>query len=368
MEIKQAVVLDSSDSLSKALAHLDETPAVIITKNGKYFGIVDHRSVSPGIRDPSSTKCESIVTKPPVLLAEADLLQRVEAFTVGHFKALPVVDGNLNPLGITTRVELLSDMMDQKLIPPMKLCDLMSKPVYTIEEKETVASAKKIIKENKARRLVVIRNGNPVGVVSVYDMSAWDSKPNLTGGRKDIRMMDNINVADMKLAGFLRPDMAIVDEGASLQEAIQKMVDKEVSWVVVLSGKKPAGVLSATDVFKTILEMAKEGMQIQISGLSEDDQHEYSHIHEKISHVLGKFSGSFNIRNVSVHVKEGKSTYMVSVFFDTDDGHVSIKEERGALRDTIDEISSEIANVLRKKKDIRKMKPRVKNVRGRGKT
>jgi CBS domain-containing protein/ribosome-associated translation inhibitor RaiA len=368
MEIKKTILLDSSESLSKALAQLDETPAVVITKNGKYYGMVDHRSVNSGIRDSKNIKCEAVASKPPVLGPRADLLQRVEAFMVGHFKALPVVDGELNPMGITTRVELLDDMMKQKLIPPMKLGELMSKPVFTIDENETVSVARKELKENKARRLVVLRRSNPVGVVSVFDMSAWDSKPNLAGGRKDIRMAENISVGEMKLAGFLRPDITVVSDKASLPEAILKMIEKEVSTVIVVSDKEAVGVLSASDVFKSILDMAQEGMTIQISGLGQDDMSQYDHIKEKLTHVLSKFSGSFNIRNVSVHVKEGKSTYQVNVYFDTDDGHISVKEERGALRETIDEIAGEIANILRKKKELRKMKPRTTNVLGRGKT
>jgi CBS domain-containing protein/ribosome-associated translation inhibitor RaiA len=256
-------------------------------------------------------------------------------------------------------------MIKEKLIPPMKISVIMSKPVYTIDENETVASARKSLKENRARRLVVTRKGNPVGIVSVFDMGAWDSKPNLAGGRKDIRMNDNINVADMKVSGFTRSDITAVPQGASLQEAVQKMVEKEVSAVIVISEKVPVGVLSALDVFKIILDMAEEGMQIQISGLGQEDMQQYSHIKEKFTHVLEKFSG-FNVRNVSVHIKEGKSTYQVSVYFDTDHGHISLKEERAELRETIDEIASEIANVLRKKKELRKMKPRTTHG-GRGK-
>ena|SRR5271157_95704 len=368
MEIKHTLVLDGSDPLSKALAQLDETPAVVITKNGRYIGLVDHRSVSSGIRDPANTKCESVMVKPPVLMAESDLLERVEAFMLGHFKALPVLDGNDIPLGITTRVELLDDMLKGGLIPPMKINELMSKPVYMIDENETVASARRVLKERNARRLVVTTRNHPVGVVSLFDMSAWEARPNMSGGRKNIRLADNYNVADMKLAGFLRPDITEVAEDASLQEAAQRMVQKQVSAVIIVSNKEPVGILSAMDIFKMILEMAQERLPIHISGLGLEDMGQYTHIRDKLARVLSKFEGHFNIRNVSLHVKEGKSTYQLSLYFDTDEGHVSMKEERGDLRETIDELSGEVASVLSKKKDFQRRKPRVTNARGRGKS
>jgi CBS domain-containing protein/ribosome-associated translation inhibitor RaiA len=367
MEIKKTALLDCSDSLSKALAQLEGVPAVVVTRDGRYYGIVDHRSVSTGIRNPSNIRCETIAIKPPVLQADADLLRRMEAFMVGHFKALPVVDADLAPLGITTRVGLLSDMIAQKLVPPMRISELMSKPAYTIDENETVAAAKNSLKENRVRRLVVTRKNAPVGVVSIFDMGAWDAKPNFSGGRKDIRMSDNINVGGMKISAFIRPDITVVNEGVSLQEAIEKMVEKDVSAVIVVSDRQPVGMLSAMEIFKIILGMAREGMQIQISGLGQDDIAQYGHIQEKLSHVLGKFS-SFNIRNVSVHAKEGKSTHQVNVYFDTDDGHVSVKCERGTLRESVDELAAEIANILRKRKELRRMKPRATHARGRGKT
>jgi CBS domain-containing protein/ribosome-associated translation inhibitor RaiA len=249
----------------------------------------------------------------------------------------------------------------------MKISELMSRPAFTIDENETVAGLKRALKESKVRRLLVTRRGRPVGVVSVFDVGAWDSKPNLSEGRKNIKLAENFNFGGMKISGFIRSDITVMDQGASLQEAVQKMVEKEVSTVIVVSDKVPVGILSALDVFKMILDMAQERMPIQISGLGRDDMHQYSHIREKISHVLGKFSG-FRIRNASVHVKEGKSTYQVSVYFDTDNGHVSMKGERGSLREAVDELASEIGNVLRKRKELRKKKPRAIHVRGRGKT
>ena len=71
MEIKKTLILDSSEPVSKALPHLDEFPAVIITKNGKYYGIIDHRSVSSAIKDPNNTKCETVVVRPPTMLEPA---------------------------------------------------------------------------------------------------------------------------------------------------------------------------------------------------------------------------------------------------------------------------------------------------------
>jgi len=358
MEIVRTLILDSSDSLSKALTQLDESPAVIVTRNGGYSGIIDHRCVSHGIRDPHKVKCETVMTKPPVLSESATVAERVEAFLLGHFKALPVLDSERKPLGITTRVELLKDMVVDSMVPSMPASEIMSSPAFTIDESETVGGAKRALRDKNTHRLVVTRNGKLIGIVSTYDIGTWSGKPNLAGGRKDIRMSDQINVEDMKISEFLRPDATLVKDGATLEEAVRRMIDKHVSSVIVVSDNKPIGVVSALDIFKKVQEMSKDGIQIQVSGLEEDDAAYFGRIYAKIGHVLEKFSESFNIRNISVHVKSGKSTYVVTVYFDTDDGHVSLKTERGSLKEGIDELAVEVNEILRKRKEQRRPKPR----------
>lgn len=364
MEIVRTLILDSSDSLSKALTQLDESPAVIVTKNGEYVGIIDHGFVSHGVREPHKVKCDNVLSKPPVLLESASVSERVEAFMLGHFKALPVLDTERKPLGITTRVELLKDMVVESMVPQMKVTELMSSPAFTIDEDETVGGAKKALKDNGTHRLIVTRKGKFIGIVSTYDIS-WGGKPNLAGGHKDIHMSEPINVEDMKLSGFLRPDATLVKEDATIEEAVRRMIDKRVSTVIVVSESKPLGVVSALDIFRKVQEMAsaKDGIQIQVSGLGQDDAAYFGRIYQKIGHVLEKFGQSFNIRNSSVHVKSNKSTYVVTVYFETDDGHVSLKTERGTLKEGIDELADEVNEVLRKKKEQRKPKPRVTHAR-----
>lgn len=358
MEIVRTMVLDSSDSLSKALSQLDETPAVIVTRNGEYFGIIDHQCVGGGMRNAHKVKCETVIAKPPILLETASLKERIEAFLLGHFKALPVVDSAKKPLGITTRVELLKEMVVESMVPSIQVSEIMSSPVFTIDEGETVAAAKKALKEKNARRLAVTRVGKLIGVLSAFDIGTRSSKPNLPGGRKDIRLSEPINLDNMKISGILRPDVTIVKEGASLEEAVRRMIDKQVSAVIVSSNNKPLGVVSALDVFKRVQEMSQDGIQIQVSGLKEDDAAYFGRIYSKIGHVLERFGQSFNIRNASVHVKSGKSTYVVRVYFETDRGHFSLKTERGTLKEGIDELAVEVNEVLRKKKEQRRPKPR----------
>ncbi|MEA1993594.1 MAG: CBS domain-containing protein [Euryarchaeota archaeon] len=52
----------------------------------------------------------------------------------------------------------------------IKLSDIMSSPVITIEYDSTILEASEIISEQNVRRLIVIKNDKIVGIVSSIDL------------------------------------------------------------------------------------------------------------------------------------------------------------------------------------------------------
>ncbi len=360
MEITKSLTLDGDEHLSRAINELMETgTAVLVTKNERYYGIIDDRNLRHGIADSAKTKCENCVVKPPVLKPDTAILDQINAFLLGHFKALPVVDADGKPLGITTRTDLLKAMVEEGLVPKNRISELMSSPVYTIDESAPVARARGMMKEYGCHRLVVTRKGTPVGVISTLDLASYLTKPRLIE-KKPYVVKEVDSGLEMPISGYLRADVTTIPEQSTIEEAAKRMIDKGVSSVlaVSVSGKGLVGVLSAIDIFRRIQEIAKEEISMSVSGLTEDSIWQFPEIKAKIGGVLEKFSKSFNIRNVSVHVKEDKSTFEVFLYFDTDDGHISLSTERKALKEAVDQLADELDAVLLKKKEKKHTKAR----------
>ena len=363
MEIKKTLVVESSEPLSKAAAHLDESGAVIVTKDGKYYGTINRESLMHGFNDLGSVKCEHAVIKTPTLTSRADLMEQMDAFLNGHYRAIPVIDEQQRPVGVTSRVDLLKDLYGMKMTPNSAVADLMNAPVYTVDEKETIAKAKGIMKDKGVKRLVVLgQNGFAVGVISEFEIAHYLSGSNLKSGK--MNRETTIDLEGAKLSSFLRSDLSQVEESTSVTEAINKMIRNGTSEVVVVSSKKPVGVLSSLDIFKAIKESRKGGLQIVVSGLSKDSSGQMEHITSRIGHVVEKFGKTLDIRSASVHVKEGKSSFAVNLNVETTEGNVMIKHERPTLTEAVDEIAKELDTIFRKKKEMRKVKPRSVGVAG----
>lgn len=353
MEIKNALVLDGNEPLSKALGSvLDTGTAVIVSKKGKYYGIIDDRNFRKVGENPSKVKCGTVVVKPPVITPETSLWERTTAFLLGHFKALPVINENDKPLGIITRVEVLKELQDIKVIPKISVKNLMSIPVYTIEESKKVGDAKSKMREYKARRLVVLRRGKPVGIFSTMDFASFALKPKKKE-KKASQLTSRRSVEDEPLANFYRSDVKTIDVKATVEEAAKLMITKETSNVVVLSNNKPVGVISALDIFKWIKSKATEETMIEISGLSKDTRRYYDDIREGMANAIKKFTRTYGIRKVHVHVKKTKSFYSLNIRVDGRQNFV-VSSEAPSLEETIKMSVSELKKIFRRKKGIEK--------------
>jgi CBS domain-containing protein len=355
--------LDANEPLSKALGGIMDTgTAVIITKSGKYFGIIDDRNVRQNVgENPAKVKCETVITKPPVILLTTGLQERTEAFLLGRFKALPVVDNYERPIGIITRVEVLKELLGSKAIPKVSVRTMMNSPVYVIDEKSSVGEARTKMKEYNSKRLVVIRKGQPVGVFSTLDLAGSAMKPKEKEGRALIS--EKTSVDDLKISGIYRPNVATIDSKSTVEEAVRKMIEKQVSNVVVVSDNEPVGVLAALDIFKFIkAEFGSSKIPIEISGLREETRQYHNEIRGAFENAVKKFAATYGITGVTIHVKETKSLYELDVHVNGHEKFI-VSAENQSLLEATNIAVAELKKIFGRKKAIEKSR-KVRTLRG----
>ncbi len=106
-------VLDSSDTLSRAVEALQNTPSrgVLVMHNGYYFGLLTDAEVARALAtDPAMTAGEASAREVPVIPADTPCRDALRTLAEADLPALPVVarDGRL--LGAISRAELLETL------------------------------------------------------------------------------------------------------------------------------------------------------------------------------------------------------------------------------------------------------------------
>jgi CBS domain-containing protein len=118
----------------------------------------------------------------------------------------------------------------------VKVEDVMSSPVMTIKDTDTVLAASKLMKKNEIGCVVVVdKSGKPVGLMTERDV---------------VRRVAALDLLPSKVqAGkaMTKPPAAI-DTGADVAEAAKKMRELRVRRLVVLEAGKLEGIITSNDI------------------------------------------------------------------------------------------------------------------------
>ncbi|MFQ6087775.1 MAG: cyclic nucleotide-binding/CBS domain-containing protein [Candidatus Methanofastidiosia archaeon] len=84
-----------------------------------------------------------------------------------------IVTENSKPKGIVTASDFLRRVVAQgKLASGLRVKDIMSQPVISIDSQEDLIKASKLISENGVKRLVITENERVVGIVTSLEIAA----------------------------------------------------------------------------------------------------------------------------------------------------------------------------------------------------
>ena len=113
--------------------------------------------------------------------------------------------------------------------------DIMQKKVITIELQKTVQNAVVILKEKHISFVVVVKDSKPVGVISERDIV-----------RKVVA--ENVDPKSTQLEVIMSKNFKWVEPNASIESAVQKMLNNNIRRLVVLEDENLAGVITQTDL------------------------------------------------------------------------------------------------------------------------
>ncbi|MCX6775849.1 MAG: CBS domain-containing protein [Candidatus Micrarchaeota archaeon] len=344
--IEEAFTVDYEEPLTKAISELPRhKTCLVVLKNKKYVGIVDDWTITSSAVEHTS-KVGSIAICAPTITRNTSVLNICRLFFSGPYRALPVIEED-KIIGILPRNEALKLIVDEGLLEKGKVEELMFKPVPRIDLKSHLGRAKSKMRGNQYGKLAVVDEGKLVGVLTAYDFAAFLSKPRdkLPLGRSKTRL-ENIPVSSL-----MREDVHTIKPDASLKESAMEMIKNDVAALIVESGQKPVGIISARNLFKGVA--GPDETALDISGLAEGDRMFVEDIREECMNFLSKLKKSFDVEHMYLHFKKHRKKY--SVHGKLNAGRVSYSASsfgwdlRSALKSFLDEMDA----IFREEKDAR---------------
>lgn len=134
--------------------------------------------------------------------------------------------------------------------------DIMEKNVITIGHDKTVLDAACLMKENEISFLVVLKNEEPIGVVTESDFVR--------------KLVANDKVASkVPLSEIMSYKFRSVGSSTEIEDAVQKMLNNKIRRLLVVNDEKLVGVITQTDL--TSFLRSKLLIEGTIENLAEDD-------------------------------------------------------------------------------------------------
>ena len=115
--------------------------------------------------------------------------------------------------------------------------DIMVRNVITIEHDKTAKDVALLLAQKEISSLVVIQDGKPIGLVTERDLARKVS----TSDRKS----ENVLLSEIMSHNF-----RWVEPMTSIEDAIQKMINKNIRRLLVLENDKLVGIITETDLAK----------------------------------------------------------------------------------------------------------------------
>ncbi|MBI5229128.1 CBS domain-containing protein [Candidatus Micrarchaeota archaeon] len=302
--MESAFFVDEKEQISKVIHSLAKSGCVVVLKEGKYFGMVDDRTLRGFSGDATRESIGRIAETPAILALDSPPEQVILAFLNSKSKALPVLDKE-RVVGVITRGGALQLLEKSSSLADKKVLQYMSSPPIVIHEKEPVDKARALMKEHGICRLIVVDDhGKASGILTSYDF-ATKVIPYYRTPFKDSLLMQTKKEGVQKetVSSIMSLSPVSIEKNASLVEAVKKMLERKVLSLIV-GGEAPEGILTTRDVFEGCTTIPSE--KIIVYGLREDEKVLKQSLVEACSAFIEKMSKSIPIDYLALHIKSAQ--------------------------------------------------------------
>ncbi len=285
--ISKTEFFDASTQISNTISSISKYGAVVVNKNGAYYGLIDNRSLYRfGMVSKKGGKetAGKYAAKVPSITDSTSIDEALAGFYKSRAKALPYVSGK-RITGVIKRFTMLKILLSLKVLD-VPVSDAMTSPVLAIDANSSISQARATMRDRKVSRLVVLQNERLYGIITNHDLAYTNAKgtdrlPEMSG--------QSHNFADATLGSISSRDLVVLDYRKSIADAARSMVENGVSSVIITRGGKPAGMLTLFDIFGNVISRRRiDERKIFISGLDASDRDYEDEIKEELKSFMKK--------------------------------------------------------------------------------
>ncbi len=355
---KEPVVAAPEDSLSEVLGKMKRhgVHEVPVVERKKLVGIVSYNTLTKRRSLPMSTKVERIMVAPP-RIGETDSVPEVaEMMMSTGSRGIPVTSKR-KLLGFISRIDLIESVRGMKMLSEVDVSSIMSHSPQCVLETHTLHDARALMKDLDERSVPVCESsGHLIGVVGIRDLADYFARERESETRGEV--VGEKEALEIEVGSLMRTPPITVPPDARLSEAIDLMIEKDVSSILVAENREPVGIVTQVDIIELIASFGKaEEVFVQITGLEEEPEI-YDAMYERIQKTIDKTGEILSPKILNIHVaqhhsKGDTSKYTMRARLATDRGLFYARHFDWNIHKALDGLMDQIEDFVREDKERR---------------
>lgn len=251
------VSVDQKDTVSKLLGKFitKKQKQAIVLDGNKYVGIVDKKAMLKSRIKVDEVKVKKFVKNVHKLDGDASLKEACEQMCVSDCHILPILydDGRIE--GVVLAKDLIKELKSHARGYSCK--DIERGKLTTLEYHTPIGKVITTLRHSNLSHVPIVEfSGHLVGVISPIDiLEKFSIFPSKRVGGKRIRgemtaSMKERDLMNMPINSYITRNVECVEEEYHLEKAIDIMINKDLSDVIVITKEKPTGIITVKDVLR----------------------------------------------------------------------------------------------------------------------
>ena len=280
----------AGDKVMDALKIMRETgyQDVPVIEDGEYIGTISYGAILKKKNVGLDSKVENFVKTPPVATKDSSITEVADLMIVNNTRQVPVVSSNKKKvIGVVGRNQLIDVVAGIKAFNEIKVWEIMTTPVESVEDTAMLADALDIMRDLDIRTVPVVNSaGEVAGIVGMKEVidNNW---------KDDSKTIGDISGKSKKAAvtveSVCKSAVSTVDWDDSIGDAVGMMSENKFSTLPVTENGELVGILTQFDIVELISACReREYLFVQISGLDDADKPLAAALYEEIGNEVAK--------------------------------------------------------------------------------
>jgi len=280
------VAHDVKTPVSKLRGSFDDQGirVVVVTNGGDFEGVVSQAQLLSS-HHPPDERAMNVTKHPPKVQRTEDVRETARLMVENELKLLPVFEGE-QFVGVVTASGLLG--MVRENLDALDVGDVYTRDLFVVEPEDSVGEVIHLLRDNKITRVPVVEEGEPEGVISVYDVvdfvvravdreqggaPAGFDEHGGEGSHEGYRSTrgfgeragEQARLLDLPARDVMSTPARMTRADESLGDAVQVMLDDDISSLVVIDDDgRAAGIVTITDALRSLTWTDEHRIPVQV--------------------------------------------------------------------------------------------------------